>query len=95
MTEHVLKVDAPYFDALLDGSKTFEVRKNDRGYQAGDTLVLLDRAGCDCTDESCIRRRRPALRKRITFVYSGDPRFGTGGGLQPGIVVLALGEPQP
>jgi Domain of unknown function (DUF3850) len=27
MTEHVLKTLAPYWDAIADGSKTFEVRR--------------------------------------------------------------------
>jgi hypothetical protein len=37
MSEHLLKVIPPYFDALADGTKPFEVRKNDRAYQTGDT----------------------------------------------------------
>ena len=39
MTSHELKVVPPYFAALLDGRKTFEVRANDRAYQVGDTLI--------------------------------------------------------
>ena len=39
---HELKVWPPYFDALADGSKTFEVRKNDRGFKVGDTLRLRE-----------------------------------------------------
>lgn len=35
---HVLKIEPQFLNALLDGSKTFEVRVNDRGYQAGDVL---------------------------------------------------------
>lgn len=40
MTDHVLKTIDRYFDAIADGSKTFEVRKNDRAFQKGDTLYL-------------------------------------------------------
>ena len=39
---HILKTWPVYFDALWDGQKTFEIRKNDRGYQAGDRLVLQE-----------------------------------------------------
>lgn len=35
MTTHRLKVLIKYADAIMDGTKTFEVRKNDRGYEVG------------------------------------------------------------
>ena len=47
---HELKVLQPMFPALVDGSKTFEVRKNDRGFQVGDTLILM-RWGTDPVTE--------------------------------------------
>jgi hypothetical protein len=41
MTEtHILKIDEPYYNAVASGKKTFEIRYNDRGYQAGDNVVL-------------------------------------------------------
>ncbi|WGL50653.1 DUF3850 domain-containing protein [Nocardioides sp. BP30] len=94
MTEHILKVVAPYFDAVADGSKTFEVRKNDRAYQRGDTLVLWEYddsgPGRPCQRWNCPECNPRHVRKVVTFVYSGDPRFG---GIEPGTVVLALGDP--
>jgi hypothetical protein len=42
MSVHQLKVWPQFYPALVDGSKTFEVRKNDRGYQVGDLLVLQE-----------------------------------------------------
>lgn len=36
MTTHRLKVLIKYADAIMNGTKTFEVRKNDRGYEVGD-----------------------------------------------------------
>lgn len=40
MKEHDLKVIPPYFDDIWSLRKTWEVRKNDRDYQVGDTLIL-------------------------------------------------------
>jgi len=40
-TVHTLKCWAPYFDAIADGLKTFEMRRNDRDYRVGDTLELV------------------------------------------------------
>lgn len=40
MTEHALKTWPVFFDDVLSGRKTFEVRKNDRNFQEGDTLLL-------------------------------------------------------
>jgi len=40
--EHELKVWPAYFERLADGTKTFEIRRDDRGYQSGDKLVLRE-----------------------------------------------------
>lgn len=40
MTTHRLKVFIKYADAIMDGTKTFEIRKNDRGYEVGDKIVF-------------------------------------------------------
>lgn len=37
---HELKILPAYFDAVLNGKKTFEFRFDDRGYAVDDTLVL-------------------------------------------------------
>lgn len=93
MTHHDLKVAPEYMSALVSGDKTFEVRRNDRGFQRGDTLRLYEYGDklCvpDCTDKYCSRKPR-IIDRTITFVYSGDPRFGGHGGLAPGFVVLGL-----
>lgn len=94
MTTHELKVEPPHFDALMDGSKTFEVRKNDRGFQAGDALKLWDfdpgrcgTGGRRCKPGSGCPAYIRSITRRVTFVYSGDPRFG---GIEPGFVVLGI-----
>lgn len=35
---HNLKINEEFIEHVLSGDKTFEVRKNDRGYQKGDTV---------------------------------------------------------
>lgn len=40
MTEHVLKTLPEAWDAVSLGEKRFEVRRNDRFFQRGDTVVL-------------------------------------------------------
>lgn len=77
MTVHNLKTLPPFFEAVADGSKTFEVRRYDRNFQAGDFAILRE-----WTNGSYTGRW---IRKKITYVLS-DPAFGT----QPGFAVLAL-----
>lgn len=40
MTTHRLKIFVKYADAIMSGAKTFEIRKNDRGYKVGDKIVF-------------------------------------------------------
>lgn len=42
MKVHELKIEPKYFEAVKDGGKKFEIRKNDRDYKVGDILVLLE-----------------------------------------------------
>lgn len=39
---HQLKLSSKYFDDVQNGTKTFEVRKNDRGFNVGDILILKE-----------------------------------------------------
>lgn len=40
--KHDLKILPQYFSRVADRSKTFEIRLDDRGYQAGDVVVLKE-----------------------------------------------------
>lgn len=46
---HELKILPMYFQAVWDGKKTFEVRKNDRGYKLNDILILKEWDGTKYT----------------------------------------------
>lgn len=39
---HTLKLWPQFFGPVADGSKPFEIRKNDRDYRVGDTLVIQE-----------------------------------------------------
>lgn len=38
MTQHYLKIRPEYHDAILNGIKTHEIRKNDRNFRVGDSI---------------------------------------------------------
>lgn len=40
--KHELKIWPMYYCRVADGSKTFEVRDNDRAFQSGDLVVLKE-----------------------------------------------------
>jgi len=42
MTLHELKIASAYYDAVLRDYKTFEVRRDDRDFKVGDTLILIE-----------------------------------------------------
>lgn len=81
---HELKVWPPYFAVLLNGSKTFELRKNDRRFAVGDVLRLRE---YDPVPNTYTGRQ---VERRVTYVLAGLEAAVFG--LQPGFVILALGE---
>lgn len=84
MAEHDLKVWPEFFQAIEDGIKTFEIRKNDRNYQVGDTLRLREYA--PGPDEYTGRERR----ELVVYMLNGDDVMGFAFGLRPGFVVMSL-----
>ena len=40
--QHQLKISSKYFDAVNEGIKKFEIRKDDRDYQVGDVVQFLE-----------------------------------------------------
>jgi hypothetical protein len=80
MKTHELKCWPVYFSAILDGSKTFEFRKNDRGFAVGDTLHLREWAptAVDSTSVAGEYTGRET-RRRVTYVLLGGS-FGVAAG---------------
>lgn len=40
MNHHFLKIYPEHYNNIKDGTKTFEIRKNDRAFQKGDKVTL-------------------------------------------------------
>lgn len=76
---HDLKTWPVYFRALLDGTKTFELRINDRNFALGDTLHCREYEPVrgEYTDRSCCFK--------ITYVLNGGQM-----GLLPTWVIMGL-----
>lgn len=53
---HSLKTDSKYFQQIKAKTKKFEMRKNDRGFQIGDTLILDEWRDDSYTSEQIICR---------------------------------------
>lgn len=74
---HNLKIAPSFFAAVADGRKTFEIRHNDRGFQAGDTVNLLEFDASkrgplgDRPDE---RYSGQVITKKIGYVSSFEQR---------------------
>lgn len=87
---HELKVWPEFFESLIAGTKNFELRKNDRGFQPGDQLWLRE------WNPKTLAYSGRDVRKRINYVL--DHRAGAGCaaefGLMPGYAILSLGDGQ-
>lgn len=79
MKVHEIKLSKDYCDEVYSGEKTFEVRKNDRGYQKGDHISFIP------VDRLYGKAYHPVSEKEyeITYVHSGL-------GLENGYVVLGI-----
>ncbi len=78
-TAHELKCWPEYFQAVLDGVKMFEIRKNDRDFKVGDWLHLQE--WCPKTQAYTGRSTKREV------VYS------TGWEQKPGYIVMGLRSP--
>jgi ASC-1-like (ASCH) protein len=67
MTTHELKCWPEYFQAIIDGHKTFEVRLNDRNYQIEDLLLLKEWNADQYQGRMCL--------VRVIYILSGG-QFG-------------------
>lgn len=78
MMIHARKIEPSFFESVLDGSKTFEVRKEEYpSFAVGDFLALNEWDGAAYTGRCCL--------VEIVYILSGDGRFAA-----PGVAVLSI-----
>lgn len=93
---HELKIWPEYFESVEDGTKTFELRKNDRDFKVGDTLILkewkFDLEKNEYGEErwSNAHYTGRKIRKKITYILQGRNYETQGSGLRKGWVILGL-----
>jgi hypothetical protein len=78
---HVLKTWPGPFVAMREGKKTFEFRKDDRGYRVGDMLVLRE-----WTPDSQ-SYLGPEMVRWVTYIARG-PAFG----IPDGYCIMSVSE---
>lgn len=68
---HALKTWPEYFQAVVKGEKTFEIRRNDRPFKVGDKLLLQE---WDPKSETYTGNEEIV---DVVYMLSGDPnKFG-------------------
>lgn len=82
MKTHDLKLSIEFCDAVLSGEKTFEVRKNDRGFQTGDLIRFIPTDG---TIREHAKHEISGHTYKITYILNGW-------GIKNGYVVLGIRE---
>lgn len=96
---HSLKTARPYWFAIQSGEKRFEVRKDDRGFQKGDQLLLRllhsdDSGGrtFEAVDGSStgLAEHANTIRARVDWILTGGQL-----GIQPGYVVMSISPEWP
>ncbi|MGA4724188.1 DUF3850 domain-containing protein [Carnobacterium maltaromaticum] len=78
MKVHELKIASEFFEAVKDGRKKFEIRKNDRNYQEGDILIL--------------REYDPITQEYLGRIMKVEISYMTDYAQQDGYVVLGIEE---
>jgi len=80
-TEHELKTWPEFFNAVERGDKTFEIRRDDRGFHVGDVLVLREW-------NPTTGRYGRSLCRVVTYIIAGLLPGGVR--LPDGVVVMGL-----
>ena len=78
MKWHELKILPQDFQSVWNGTKTFELRKDDRDYQRGDILVLREWDGEKYTGS--------AICVKVTYILQNAEKYG----LKDGYVIMGI-----
>ena len=79
---HELKILPKWFEDVQSNKKNFEIRKNDRDFKVGDTLILKEWYRGKFTDRFVMRE--------VEYIYQGEGKYG----LSEEYFVLGLKIPQ-
>lgn len=81
--KHDLKTWPDFYDRVITRSKRFELRKDDRGFRVGDTLVLREWSPDtgSYTGNACT--------VKVTDIVRDAPQWG----LEPGYCIMSITEP--
>lgn len=74
--EHTLRIRSEFYQAVARGTRTFELRRDDKDYQAGDRIVLMEFEDDRFTGNK--------MKKTITYKLADCE------GLEPGYCILAI-----
>lgn len=85
MQHHDLKTWPEYYKRVETGQKTFEVRKNDRDFQVGDTVSLYQYDKVAPPSGRPVEDFEERLKFKIGYILHGG-NFG----IEPGYCVLQL-----
>ena len=78
MDRHELKILPQHFQAVWNGTKRAELRKDDRGFQVGDILALREWDGEKYTGSG--------IAVRVTHILKDCPEYG----LADGYCILSI-----
>lgn len=84
MKTHLLKTWPKYFGKIIDGSKTFEYRKNDRHFKPGDIVILLE---WDYFHDDYIGRN---TARKIGYIFEKTPGVEMALRLPKGYCIFSL-----
>ena len=75
---HQIKIQDKFYRAIASGTKTFEIRNNDRNYQVGDLLKF------NVINDNKVTIHQPEVLYMITYILQDVP------GLKLGYVIFGI-----
>lgn len=81
---HQLKIESNYFRKIIEGVKTFEVRKNDRDFHTGDYLGMNEITDHPCNESGERKETGNFVLVRVLDVLK-DNRF-----VKEGYVIMSI-----
>ena len=69
MKYHELKIEERFFEGIVNNTKTFEIRKNDRNYEIGDIIHFTI---TDSTNDEMNKKADDLLLKIVGILKDSD-----------------------